>query len=131
MGNTGLSNARRIKIHTRIHIPRISLWKHVQYLLFLVPIVSLNASRSPLRNRTRETQGGRLCRATIFFVPPSFRIQWFDKHWYFFGIHSIFSASISGEFSLEHSSRMPTRCYCELDFVGEAVEVPWSFHWNS
>lgn len=129
MGNTGLNNARRLKIHTRIYIPWISLFKNIA--ISIIPRANyLNASRSPLRNPIRETRRS-LYRATIFFAPLSFRIQWFDRHWYFFGIHSIFSASINGEFSLKHSSRMPTRCCCKLDFVGEAVEVPWSFHRNS
>lgn len=90
---------------------------------------------------TRERRGSVVCCATIFFTPPSSSIpnSTFDKHWYFPGIQPISPASVNGEFSLKHSSRMPTRVVANsISWARQSreLEIPLSvysdsYSWNA
>lgn len=137
LGNTGLSNARRIKIHTRIHIPRISLWKHVQYLLFLVPIVSLNASHFSIeKSNSRNTRGSSLSRYNFLrpaIIPNSMVWQALIFLWHPFDLLCIDKRWILARAFVTNANSMLLRtrfrgrgCRGSLIFPLEFVEFKWS-----
>lgn len=134
LGNIGLSKVHK-NSYKNLYPLNFSL-EISQYLLFLVPIVSLNASRSPLRNPTRETRGSSLlCYnflrptiipnsmvwQTLIFLWHPFDLLCIDKRWI------LARAFVTNANSMLLQTRFRGRgCWDFLIFPLEFVEFKWS-----